>query len=994
MRLKDFVRISEYEWEIPKDYRPDMRVPVRVFASRPLLEAVLEDKSLEQAVNVATLPGVVGWVLVMPDVHQGYGFPIGGVAAMKYPSGVISPGGVGYDINCLTGDARVLHEHGYTRPIQDLAEAWRESSLACVRLAEGTLEAAAPALWFARPPHRPVLRVTTESGLSITATSDHPFWTPDGMVEVGQLQPGDPVAVYPFEGVPYEPPPDDIIVDEEALARFLASLGKGEKGNAATQIIRYLKRRNLLPLRYSSPALPYLIKLLGYLFGDGTLYFEKGTGKGIVAFYGREEDLEDIRRDLLALGVTPSRIYTRRRQHTIYTGYATYTFEHTSPWFKVSSTAFAALLAFLGAPVGAKATQAYGIPAWLEKAPLWQKRLFLAALFGAELSAPQTVSGHAYNLASPVLSLNKRHHTAESGRRFLEDIARWLEEFGVRVRQIAQREEQIRPDGTRATRLRLVIAADPENLIRLWSRVGYEYNRKRRFLGLVAVHYLRLKQKHIARRKALADQATALAQAGYARSEIVAALAGPAVNERFIERSLYEGRRTSPRVAQTFPTFHEFVEEATAGLGKDGLVWDRIARIEEVPSPGLVYDLTMAHEDHNFIANAFLVSNCGVRLLATQMPYEAAEPYLDTLATLIDQYCPSGVGRGGPIKLSESQLDQVAREGAYWALKQGYALKEDLERTEEQGRIPGADPSKVSKEAKRRGRTQLGSIGAGNHFIEVDVIEQIFDPVAAEAFGLTEGMLAVQIHCGSRGFGHQICSDYVRSFQKVVHKYGIRLPDRELVSAPMDSPEGRAYLAAMAAAANFAFANRQVLAHFVRQAFEDTFRGKFPQKMWFPYQVYDVAHNIAKLEVHNVDGRRIKVAVHRKGATRAFGPGSPVIPQEYRDVGQPVLVPGSMGTASWVLVGTEESMRKSFGSSCHGAGRTLSRAKAKKSIRGETLLRQLEGEGIHVRAGSMRGLAEEAPFAYKDVDLVVETVAAVGIARKVARLRPVAVIKG
>ncbi len=386
--------------------------------------------------------------------------------------------------------------------------------------------------------------------------------------------------------------------------------------------------------------------------------------------------------------------------------------------------------------------------------------------------------------------------------------------------------------------------------------------------------------------------------------------------------------------------------------------------------------------------------NCGVRLLATQMPYEAAEPYLDTLATLIDQYCPSGVGRGGPIKLSESQLDQVAREGAYWALKQGYALKEDLERTEEQGRIPGADPSKVSKEAKRRGRTQLGSIGAGNHFIEVDVIEQIFDPVAAEAFGLTEGMLAVQIHCGSRGFGHQICSDYVRSFQKVVHKYGIRLPDRELVSAPMDSPEGRAYLAAMAAAANFAFANRQVLAHFVRQAFEDTFRGKFPQKMWFPYQVYDVAHNIAKLEVHNVDGRRIKVAVHRKGATRAFGPGSPVIPQEYRDVGQPVLVPGSMGTASWVLVGTEESMRKSFGSSCHGAGRTLSRAKAKKSIRGETLLRQLEGEGIHVRAGSMRGLAEEAPFAYKDVDLVVETVAAVGIARKVARLRPVAVIKG
>ena len=386
--------------------------------------------------------------------------------------------------------------------------------------------------------------------------------------------------------------------------------------------------------------------------------------------------------------------------------------------------------------------------------------------------------------------------------------------------------------------------------------------------------------------------------------------------------------------------------------------------------------------------------NCGVRLLATRLPYEKAEPHLDTLATLIDQYCPSGVGRSGHLRLSEKELDRVAREGARWALNKGYATREDLERTEEGGQLPYADPAKVSKRAKERGRTQLGTVGAGNHFIEVDVIEQIFDEEVARAFGLEEGMLAVQIHCGSRGYGHQICSDYVRDFQKVVHKYGIRLPDRELVCAPLSSPEGQDYLAAMQAAANFAFCNRQVLAHFVRRAFEETFAGKAPQREWWPRQVYDLAHNIGKIEVHHVDGKRRKVCVHRKGATRAFGPHAPGIPAEYREVGQPVLVPGSMGTASWVLVGTEESMVKSFGSSCHGAGRVMSRAKAKKTVRGEKLLRQLEGAGIRVRAGSMRGLAEEAPFAYKDVDLVVETVVGAGIARKVARLRPVAVIKG
>lgn len=386
--------------------------------------------------------------------------------------------------------------------------------------------------------------------------------------------------------------------------------------------------------------------------------------------------------------------------------------------------------------------------------------------------------------------------------------------------------------------------------------------------------------------------------------------------------------------------------------------------------------------------------NCGVRLLASGIEYEAALPYLDTLATLLNAYCPSGVGSEGVVRVQVEELNKMLREGARWALKHGYATEEDLERTEESGRLEDADPSQVSERAKQRGREQIGSLGAGNHFIEVDLVEQIFHPEAARVMGLQEGCLAVQIHCGSRGLGHQVCTDYVQSFQHAVHKYGIHLPDRELVCAPMDSPEGKAYMAAMRAAANFAFANRQLLAHSARRAFEETFAGRFNKKERQLRQVYDIAHNMGKLETHEREGRRLRVCVHRKGATRAFGPGSPELPAEYQDIGQPVLVPGSMGTASWVLVGTETSMERSWGSTCHGAGRVLSRAKAKKQVRGERLREELEAHGVKVRAGSMSGLAEEAPQAYKDVDMVVETVTHAGIARKVARLRPVAVIKG
>ena len=384
--------------------------------------------------------------------------------------------------------------------------------------------------------------------------------------------------------------------------------------------------------------------------------------------------------------------------------------------------------------------------------------------------------------------------------------------------------------------------------------------------------------------------------------------------------------------------------------------------------------------------------NCGVRLLGTHLDIEEVSPYLDNLATALQANCPSGVGKGGRIRLQVHELDRLVEQGARWALKKGMATESDLERTEENGCIAGADAGKVSARAKDRGRDQIGTLGAGNHFIEVDVVDEVFDEVAADRMGLSPGRVVVQIHCGSRGFGHQVCSDYVKIFQKSLARYGIQLPDRELVCAPLSSPEGQDYLAAMRAAANYAFCNRQVLTHLIRQSFAEVLVGHLDN--YGVYQVYDIAHNMAKLEEHVVDGRKMRVCVHRKGATRAFGPGSPVLPPVYRDIGQPVLVPGSMGTASWVLVGTEGSMAQTFGSTCHGAGRTMSRSQAKKTIWGADLRQELEAQGIHVRAGSMSGLAEEAPTAYKDVDRVIEVVHGAGIARKVARIVPLAVVKG
>ena len=380
--------------------------------------------------------------------------------------------------------------------------------------------------------------------------------------------------------------------------------------------------------------------------------------------------------------------------------------------------------------------------------------------------------------------------------------------------------------------------------------------------------------------------------------------------------------------------------------------------------------------------------NCGVRLLASSVEAHDVRDKIEPLLNQLFRDIPCGTGRKGLVDITKRELDNVLRGGAQWAIEHGYGHEEDAARIEEYGRMSQADPATVSSRAKDRGHNQLGTLGSGNHFLEIQKVEKVFDREAAGRFGVHTGQLVILVHSGSRGLGHQVCTDYLDTMNEGMKKYGISVVDRQLACVPIKSAEGQNYLKAMAAAANFAFANRQMMTHWIRQGFKRVI-GSDDVRI-----VYDVCHNIAKSEDHEVDGSRKTVLVHRKGATRAFPKGHPALPEELRDVGQPVLIPGSMGTASYILVGTEQAMKETFGSSCHGAGRAMSRTQAKRETTADQLLKELKGKGIIVRGESRSGLTEEKPDAYKDVDRVVEVVHGAGIAKKVARLVPLAVMKG
>jgi len=634
-KMPELNRVTDYIWDIPIDYMEKMRVPGRLFLSPTLLKG-LESSTLNQTANVATLPGIQKYSMAMPDAHPGYGFPIGGVAAFDSEEGVISPGGVGFDINCLTGDTEILHEHGYRIPISEFDARWDSDRIKCMNFGTKPRNTGIDA-FMELPTRERMYCITTESGESIRASAEHPLYTPGGMVRIKDLQSHDQdrrIAIFPFKGVEYEAPDSNVIVGEDDIRRLDVN------GKNMEQTVAELKKRNLLPLAADSDKLPYLLKIMGFILGDGTMYF---TGnKGTICFYGEPDDLEEIRLDIERLGFTPSRIYSRTRDHEIGTYYGAVTFSQEEHSFKTTSSSLAALLWCLGVPLGNRAAQEYLFPDWVFKLRLWQKRLLLSSLFGAELSSPATMTGHGHNFYVPVLSMNKRERIIRNGEEFLDQISALLSDFGIDSSRIGSREEYTCKNGEISYRLRLQIGGTADNLIKLWSMVGFEYNQKRRHLACAAVMYLRKKEQIIDERERAAQEAERMRESGKPLSLICSKLVSAHVNKRFIERSLYEGRRTPPRSPTSFRTFDAFLSESA--IGTSGMVWDSIRSIEEIEYDGFVYDFMVQNEHHNFVANSFVVSNCGVRVIRTNLTENDVRPKIRKLVDALFRSVPSGVG--------------------------------------------------------------------------------------------------------------------------------------------------------------------------------------------------------------------------------------------------------------------------------------------------------------------------------------------------------------
>jgi len=974
-------KINDYKWIIPKV--GEMRVPGVLFISEKLLKKAIEDKAIEQVANVAKLPGIVKYSLAMPDVHWGYGAPIGGVGAFNEESGVIVPGFVGYDINCLSKNTKILTDYGYYLNIEDFETLWRKVITYDTEKKELCKK---DVLRFIKQKRNGfIYSIKTEAGFEIKVTEEHPLFTLNGKKEAKSLEIGDNLIIYPFEGVPFLPPSDEVIVDEVNFKKILKKFKKGKKGNAEKQIINILKKKNLLPLKFSSPALPKILKIIGYLFGDGSISYLKKTNEFIVLFYGKKEDMIDLKNDIEAIGFK-TYLYTRKRKNRIKTEYNFYEFESETSVCQTSSRSFALLLISLGVPYGNKVEKKFYLPDWILKASLWQKRLFLASFFGAEMSTPKLMP-NGFNFYTPTISLNKKAKYVENGIEFLRKIEQLCREFEVNIKKISVRETI----GNKVN-IRMIFSSTIENLKSLYGKIGFEYNREKQHLSNLTLFYLKKKEKVIKERNEVEKLAVSMKMKGNEKKEIVSLLETNFVNKRFIERSLYEGRRTNPRISFNFNRFFEFKEKIEEKLGKSGFVYDKIEEIKKLPYSDYVYDLTVFDKNHNFVANNFLVSNCGVRLIRTNLTRKDIEDKIQDLLNGLFYNIPSGVGSTGKLALKRKQLEELIVKGAKWAVENGYGKKEDLENIEEYGCMEGADPSVISDRAYERGLEQTGTLGSGNHFLEIQQVIHIYDEKIAEKFGLFVNQITIMVHTGSRGFGYQICDEFLDMFGKVVHKYGIKLPDRQLACAPCNSPEGQKYFKAMKAAANYAFANRQMIYYWICETFEKILN--IPSEKLGIETVYDVAHNICKFETHDVNGNKKRLYVHRKGATRAFPKGHSEIPEKYRDVGQPVIIPGTMGTASYVLVGTEKAMEETFGSTCHGAGRMLSRSAAIKQAKGRSISKELLQKGVIPKAVSEKGLAEEMPEAYKDVDEVIKVVEGAGISKKVAKMIPIGVIKG
>ena len=962
---EDFKKINDYLWEHPKTGQ--MNVPARIYVSEKMLDEVFKDKSVEQLINTATLPGIVNYSMAMPDIHEGYGFPIGGVAAMDKDTGVISPGGVGYDINCLHPNSVVNLEFGTHFLIKDLRNNLLPVTL--INKKSRNLINSKIIRFLFRKEDKFVYKIKTKSGYELMVTEDHPLYTiEEEMKEAKNLKIGDKLISYPFKGVLYEKLENKELINEKKLINTLIKLGFKNNGNRYPQIIKWFKQRNFINLNTNSWQIPYLIKVIGYIFGDGTVNLIGKDRNGVASFYGKIEDLSLIESDLKKINID-SKIYTRERHHRVRNAYnKIYEFSVVENHLKVASTSFAVLLYILGVPFGNKTNQEFRIPRWILNMPKWQKRLFLASFFGAELSKPATLN--KYNFYAPTLNINKIIPLKNNGIDFLKEIKLLLKTFDVKTSTINESEKLGNKGKTIG--LRFHIDGATRNLIKFFETVGFEYNIEKQKLGCLATAYLRRKELIKESRNKIRVLVRNLYSQGTPARILVNEYKNEFTGKRFIEHSIWS-ERGEPRIAFNFLSFKEFAEKYA--YGNSGLVIDEIEEIEKENYNGLVYDLTINSPDHNFIANNFVVSNCGMKLLKSELNEQEIKLYLDKLATEIQKEVPSGLGRGRQIKLSIDSLDKILKGGAKKLVEQGYGEENDIKNCESNGFIEQADPDAVSFHAKNRGRDQVGTLGSGNHFLEIQKVDEIFDENTAKKFGLFKNQVVMMIHTGSRGLGHQIATDYIQVMMRAMGKYNISLPDRELACAPFKSSEGQRYFSAMSAGANYAWANRQMIAHYIRKAWREVLGEKTKLTA-----IYDVAHNIAKLEKYEVDNKEKELVVHRKGATRAFPD-------------QPVLIPGSMGTASYVLVGTEQG-KDSWYSTCHGAGRTMSRHAATRALSGQEIINQLKAKGILVKCYSMRGIAEEAPQAYKNIDEVVEVVHQAGLSKKVARLVPLAVIKG
>ncbi|MEM5811762.1 MAG: RtcB family protein [Candidatus Aenigmatarchaeota archaeon] len=962
IRKPNFIRISDVVWEIPTTYKSGMRVPVRIYAKESLLNS-MDLEVFDQASNAAMLPGLIKYSYVFSDGHSGYGVPVGWCGAFDLKEGIISPGAIGFDINCVAGNTKIISEFGYFKNISDF-ERKLDEKLVCMDINKKIEDKAEPILFLKQKPKEKVIKIKTKAGYELIATVDHPIFTPNNMIKAGELKEGDYVAIYPFEGVKYEEPSDEIILDEESIIKAIGM---------RKRIIKELKDRKLLPLRYNSPQLPILARLVGFITGDG--WIGEVNGRWSTRIIGNVETLEKIAEDIKRLGFSlKSKIVTKKGIREI---------KGTTTQLPIASQSFTVLLYMLGVPKGNKSFTEFEVPEWIKKATLWIKRLYLAGLFGAEMSKPKSRNKEKYGFVEPSFSLNKSEKLLQNAYKFINQIKEMLSEFGVNCNKIYIYDAAITKSGEKTLKIILKISSKDENLIKLWSKIGCEYDIDKKSMMAAALHYLRLKRRFI---KSLISKYKEIIISGGTKEDDIKAVGNALICIK------------EARVSMGFPTFETFLENYVIN---STFVWDEIEKITEINDfSDYVYDFTMNSENHNFIANNFVVSNCGMRLIKTNLTLEEIKPKIKELVDLLFKMVPAGVGATAYqepkeiAKIPEGTFREIVETGVRWTLEHGYAWKEDIERIEEYGCVKTADFSKVSRTAYERGKSQIGTLGSGNHYLEIEVIDRVFNKEIANAWGLdiVPNQICILVHCGSRGFGHQICTDYLLNFERAMKKYGIKVPDRQLACAPFDSEEGQNYLKAMSCAINFAFVNRQLIVYQIRKAFEKVFN-KSAEELGLEI-IYDVAHNTAKIEEHSVNGEKKKVIVHRKGATRSFGPDNPELSSLFRKYGQPVIVGGSMETGSFLCIGTKKAEEETFGTTLHGSGRTMSRTKAKKMVRGEELQRKMIERGIYIKATTMSGLAEEAGFAYKNIDEVVDSMHLAGISLKVVRFKPIANIKG